>query len=131
MKRDNGKSAVLEQLLKTPIIEVACSKAGVGKTSFYQWKKDDPEFAAAVEEAMKQGYEFISDIAESQLIGLIKRGNFSAVAYWLKHHRASYASKVELTGSLTVREELTEEESAILRQAFEHVIGTSSTKSQE
>jgi hypothetical protein len=124
MKRDTGKAAVLEQLLKTPIVEVACSKAGIGKTSFYEWKKSDPEFASAVEEAMKEGYEFVSDIAESQLISLIKKGNFSAVAYWLKHHRESYTTKVEMNGTLTVREELTEEESEILRQAFEHVIGT-------
>lgn len=124
MKKDKGKSAVLEQLLKTPIVEVACSKAGIGKTSFYEWKKVDPEFAAAVEEAMKQGVNFISDIAESQLISLIKRGNFSAVAYWLKHNRNErYGEKLQIGGSIGIREELTEEEFELIERAAKHING--------
>ncbi len=129
MSEKPSKAAVLEQLLKTPIVQVACAKAEVGRTTFYRWMRKDPKFAEAADEALRGGREFISDVAESQLISLIKKGNFSAVAYWLKHHRATYASKVELTGTLTVREELTEEESETLRQAFEHVIGTTPRES--
>ncbi len=123
MKMDTGKMSVLEQLIKTPIIEVACNKSGIGRTTFYRWKKEDKEFAEAVNEAMKEGYEFVSDIAESQLIQLIKQGSFSAVAYWLKHHRREYTAKVELSGSLSVREQLTDEEQAIIKEALSNVIG--------
>lgn len=124
MKKDTGKKAVLEQLIKTPIVEVACSKAGIGKTSFYQWKNDDPEFAKAVNEAMKVGIDFISDVAESQLISLIKKGNFSAVAYWLKHNRNErYGEKIQLSGSVAIREELTEEEFELIERAIEHING--------
>jgi hypothetical protein len=124
MKKDTGKKAVLEQLIKTPIVEVACSKAGIGKTSFYQWKNDDPEFAKAVNEAMKVGIDFISDVAESQLITLIKKGNFSAVAYWLKHNRNErYGEKLKINGTVEVREELTEEEFNLIERATRHING--------
>lgn len=124
MKREKGKKAVLEQLIKTPIVEVACSKAGIGKTSFYEWKNTDPEFAKAVEEAMATGIEFISDIAESQLISLIKKGDFKAVAYWLKHNRNErYGDKVQLSGTVGIREELTEEEFRLIEKATRHING--------
>lgn len=124
MKRDIGKKAVLEQLLKTPIVEVACSKAGIGKTSFYEWKNADAEFAKAVNEAMKIGIDFISDIAESQLVNLIKKGNFSAVAYWLKHNRNErYGEKLKISGTVEVREELTEEEFELIDLAVKHING--------
>lgn len=124
MKKDSGKKAVLEQLIKTPIVEVACSKAGIGKTSFYQWKNDDVEFAKAVNEAMKVGIDFISDIAESQLINLIKKGDFKAVAYWLKYNRNErYGEKLKISGTIEVREELTEEEFELIERATEHING--------
>jgi len=124
MKRDTGKKAVLEQLLKTPIVEVACSKAGIGKTSFYEWKNTDPEFAKAVNEAMKVGIDFISDIAESQLINLIKKGDFKAVAYWLRHNRNErYGEKLKISGTVGVREELTEEEFELIELAVKHING--------
>lgn len=124
MKKESGKKAVLEQLLKTPIVEVACSKAGIGKTSFYEWKNSDPEFAKAVNEAMKVGIDFISDIAESQLIALIKKGNFNAVAHWLKHNRSErYGEKLQLGGTVGIREELTEEEYELIKTATEHING--------
>ena len=124
MKKDSGKKAVLEQLIKTPIVEVACSKAGICKTSFYQWKNDDVEFAKAVNEAMKVGIDFISDIAESQLINLIKKGDFKAVAYWLKYNRNErYGEKLKISGTIEVREELTEEEFELIERATEHING--------
>jgi len=125
MKKHKGKSAVLEQLLKTPVIEVACSKSGIGRTTLYRWKQEDPEFAKAVEEATREGYEFISDVAESQLVNLIKKGNFSAVAYWLKHNRTErYGEKIQLSGEVSIREELTDEELNLIRQALTNIIGT-------
>jgi hypothetical protein len=125
MRRDEGKKAFLEHLIKTPIIQVACTKANIGRTTVYRWRKEDTEFAFAMDATLQEGYEFVSDIAESQLISLIKKGNFNAVAYWLKHNRNRYGTKVELSGSIDVREELTEEELAIVRQAISHVIGLS------
>mgnify|MGYP001596939324 CR=1 FL=1 len=124
MKRETGKKAVLEQLIKTPIVEVACSKAGIGKTSFYEWKNADLEFAKAVNEAMKVGIDFISDIAESQLINLIKKGDFRSVAYWLKHNRNErYGEKIQLSGSVELREELTDEEFELIERATKHING--------
>ena len=43
-KTEKIKELVLDQLRKSPIVEAACQKAGITRTTFYRWKKDDPDF---------------------------------------------------------------------------------------
>lgn len=120
MKSDKDKKDIIEQLHKLPIIEIACSKAGVSRMTFYRWKKQDTEFAKEVDEAMAMGKSLISDVAESQLIAAIKKGDMRGIIFWLKHNREEYKTKVELSGTLLqIREELTDDEVEILRQALE------------
>ena len=136
MKPDKDKKAILEQLHKLPIIEIACSKTGVSRMTFYRWKKQDTEFAKEVDEAMAMGKSLISDVAESQLIAAIKKGDMRGIIFWLKHNREEYKAKVELSGTLLqIREELTDDEVEVLRQALElagfedtHLVEQSSTK---
>lgn len=120
MKSDKEKQAIIDQLHKLPIIEIACSKSGVSRMTFYRWKKQDTEFAKQVDDAMAMGKSLISDVAESQLISAIKKGDMRGIIFWLKHNREEYKTKVELSGTLLqIREELTDEEVEILRQALE------------
>src|SRR5579864_6532164 len=107
MKSDKDKKTIIEQLHKLPIIEIACSKAGVSRMTFYRWKKQDSEFAKEVDEAMSLGKSLISDVAESQLIAAIKKGDMRGIIFWLKHNREEYKTKVELSGTLLqIREDL-------------------------
>ena len=39
------KKAIIEQLKKTPIIQVTCEKLGVSRATFYRWKKNDDKFS--------------------------------------------------------------------------------------
>lgn len=120
MKTNKEKKAIVEQLHKLPIIEIACSKAGVSRMTFYRWKKQDVDFAKEVDEAMALGKSLISDVAESQLIAAIKKGDMRGIIFWLKHNREEYKTKVELSGTLRqIREELTDDEVEMLRQALE------------
>jgi hypothetical protein len=43
-----------------------------------------------VEEALDKGYDYIADLAESQLINLIKKEDRSAIIFFLKTHRKRY-----------------------------------------
>jgi len=70
------QKVVLEQLRKIPIVQIACERANIGRTTFYRWRKDDPKFKRAAEEAMQDGVDMINDLSESQLIALIKEKNF-------------------------------------------------------
>lgn len=118
MKRNRLESVFLEQLRKTPIVQVVCEKIGVVRSTVYRWKKD-PKFAKAFEEALAEGEAFITDISESQLISLIKDKNFPAIQMWLKNHHPKYGDKVELSANVTLTdEELTPEQKALVRRAL-------------
>ena len=80
-KTEQHKKAVLEALQKSlGVVTSACKKAGVGRTQFYQWLKDDPEFKKKVDDVENVALDF----AESQLHKQIADGNTSATIFYLK-----------------------------------------------
>lgn len=89
-RQEKQKKAVLEQLEKIPIIQIACERAGIGRASFYRWKNDDQNFTETAENSMSIGEQLINDMSESQLISLIKDKNGGAIKYWLEHHHLKY-----------------------------------------
>ena len=119
-KNSRTKELILDQIRKVPIIELACQKAEVSRMTLLRWKKDDPKFAKDIDEAMNMGKSLISDVAEANLINAIKQGNMRGIIFWLTHQKDEYRNKIELSGSMThIREELTDDEVEILRQALE------------
>lgn len=80
------KVAVIEQLKKIPIVQVSCAKAGVGRSSYYRWREEDPNFAKDADAAIKEGKVLISELATSKLISNIEDKNMTAIIFWLKHH---------------------------------------------
>ena len=119
MKNNNDKQLLIEQLKKTPIIQVACEKTGIGRATFYRWKNEDSEFSQAIETSIGEGVSLINEMAESQLISAIKDKNFSAIAYWLNHRHPAYANKIEVTTKLKHNdEELTPEQETIVMKAL-------------
>lgn len=62
---DNKKRLMLEKLEEaTGIISTACLNANIGRSTFYDWKRDDKDFEAAVEEINDATIDFV----ESKLI---------------------------------------------------------------
>lgn len=121
VRQDKFRMALLAQLERTPIIELACDKADISRTTFYRWLHESKAFAKDVEKSLVTGREFINDLAESQVISLIRQGEIKAVRLWLTHNSARYANKLELTGTVTTKEEpLTKMEKVLLRKAFKH-----------
>jgi hypothetical protein len=89
-KQARAKARILEQLEKIPIIELACKKAGIPRSTYYRWVNEDPKFKDDVEEAQNRGYLSINDVAESKLIQKINDGEYKAVIYWLESNHKRY-----------------------------------------
>ena len=117
-KNDKAKAELLEQLRKTPIIQIACEKLGINRTTLYRWRAENKEFAKAVDEALLEGRLLVNDLAESQLIGAVKDRNITAILAWLKHNHPTYRTRIELEGSVRVIEELSPEQAEQVRHAL-------------
>lgn len=87
------KSDVLDQLKTTPIVQVSCQKTGVSRATYYRWRNEDLDFREKSDLAMKEGVAFINDMAESQLLTLIKEKHPTSVYYWLNHRHPEYSDK--------------------------------------
>jgi len=112
------RQALLEQLERTPIIELACDKVGVSRTTFYRWIHTNKDFAKTVEKSLVTGREFVNDLAESQMLSLIKQADIKAIRLWLTHNSARYANKLELSGTVVTNPELSTEQKRIIRRAL-------------
>jgi len=114
------KEMILEQLEKTPIVQLACTKIGIGRATYYRWRKADSIFLKRADKALRQGKLFVNDMAESQLLSSIKDRNMTAIIFWLKNNHPDYKQKVEI--STTKREggkDLTDKQKEIIAQALE------------
>lgn len=109
---------VLEQLRKMPIVQIACERSNIGRSTYYRWRRADAKFKKATDEAMQDGEEMINDLSESQLITLIKEKNFPAIQLWLRQHHPKYRNKVEVTTRTEEDEQLTPEEAKLVRNAL-------------
>lgn len=111
------KKDLIEQLKITPVIEVACKKIGIGRATFYRWRKSDPSFADKAEVALNEGSQVINDMAESQLITAIKDGNLTGIIFWLKNHHKQYSPKLEITAKTQILP-LTEEQKKLIQKSL-------------
>lgn len=118
IKQSKKKELILENLRKAPIAQLACERAGVGRATFYRWRKEDKMFAEAVEEALASGASIINDLAESKLIAAIKEGNLTGIIYWLKHRHPAYATRVELSMQRSPKDELTPEQQKMVAHSL-------------
>jgi len=118
MKKDKIKDSIIVALKEMPIVQVACKKVGVGRTTYYRWR-ENKKFAKEADTAIAEGEAFITDMSESQLISLIRDRNFQALHLWLKNHHPKYGDKVEVTGHLNMKEEpLTPEQEELVKKAL-------------
>lgn len=117
-KNEQNKKMLLEQLKKTPIIQIACDKLNISRATLYRWKSEDKEFGKAVDEAVSEGRSLINDVAESQLIGAVKDRSLPAIMYWLKHHHKDYKTRVEIEGAIETIHGLSAEQQNLVEQAL-------------
>ena len=113
------KQALLEQMKRTPTLEQACQKVGVSRMTVNRWRTKSKRFDGEVEAALREGREFVSDVAETQMFNLIGQGKQEMIKYFLSHNNARYANKLELSGTIATKDEpLTVEQKKLIREAM-------------
>src|SRR5262245_14342565 len=118
VRQEKQKQALVEQLRRLPIKQVAYEKVGITRMTASRWRKANKKFAYDMDAAMEEGREFINDLAESQVITLIRQGEIKAVRLWLQHNNSRYANKLELSGTVETQEvPMTKAEKAARLQA--------------
>lgn len=120
MKKNNDqtKELFIEQLKKTPIVQVCCEKLNVSRATFYRMKASDRKFSQQADNALTEGRKLVNDIAESKLMAAIQNGNLSSIMYWLRFNHPLYGNKIEISGSITTSNELTSEQLKDIKKAL-------------
>lgn len=118
MDTKKSKNEVLKHLVSTPVVQVACKKAGVSRATYYRWCKSDKNFKKQAEEALREGIGLINDLAESKLITNINEQNMTAIIYWLKNHHPDYKEKLEISAK-SDNVSLSKEQREIIQKAVE------------
>lgn len=93
-KTEKLKLKILDQLRLFPNVQLACERIGIGRSTYYDWRKNDTKFKEATDKAVEFGNWFINDLAESKLIQNIKDGDNTAIIFWLKKHHPRYYDEV-------------------------------------
>jgi hypothetical protein len=83
MWNKNEKLRLIEELKQTPIIGIACKKAGISRASYHRWRDEDPWFREQSTSALREGRGPINDRAESVIIKNVNRENISVTKWWL------------------------------------------------
>lgn len=118
-RQNRLKEAFLEQLTRTPTIEQSCQKAGVSRSTVGRWRRANKKFDAQVEEALREGRAFMSDVAETQLFSLVGEKKFEAIRFYLSTHNARYSNKLELSGTVATKNApLTPDQKKLIRDAL-------------
>jgi len=113
------KELLIEGLRAHGVVELACQKAEIGRSTYYRFRQQDPEFAQKADEALHEGTLLMNDMAESYLLSAIRNKNMSGITLWLRTHHPAYSSKLEITGSIKhIREELTPEEQKVVEESL-------------
>lgn len=113
-KFDNNKKRLLEMLLKSKgIISTACESANLDRQTFYNYKRDDPDFAKAVEDIEESCIDFVESKLLEKINGwenavLTKEGyvaydqppSDTAIIFYLKTKgkKRGYVERQEITG---------------------------------
>lgn len=119
MKKDRTKDLFLGQLRKIPIVQVACEKVDISRNTIYRWRKEDPKFAKAMDEALTDGEAVVNDMSESQLLSKIKNGEWPPIAFWLRKRHPKFKDRLEINGTFQgPQEELSPEQEAVVREAL-------------
>ncbi len=132
VRMTSQKEAFLEQLRKTPIIQIAADKAKVGRTTIYRWRGEDAVFAEEMDRAMEEGRHLVNDVAEAQVLSAIRAGDPALTTFWLKHHHPSYSNKLEIAATIKKEApELTPEQLALIEAALSRAVLPDITKNSE
>lgn len=100
-KQKQLKENFLEALKKSGgVVTPASNAVGISRQTYYNWRQEDPEFAAACDETL----ELALDLAESALLRNIQAGDTKAIKFFLicKGKSRGYDMRQEIDLNATV-----------------------------
>ena len=83
---------LVKELEKNYLLQRACSKVGLTRSTVYRWMQEDPTFAAELRAAQGIGRRYMSDYVESKLLKNVEDQNQRAIEFWLKSNNEHYRS---------------------------------------
>lgn len=92
----------LDKLRQGYSISAACKAEHIGRRSYYDWRKDDPEFAAMADTAIEEGTDHLEDVARKRAVAP-KDGSDTLLIFLLKARRPNtYRERadVNVTGNV-------------------------------
>lgn len=103
MDTEKRKEGFLEHFEKNAAnISQTCKKVGISRQCFYDWRDDDDDFRAAIEEIQ----ESLLDFTESKLMQKISEGSETCIIFMLKTRgkKRGYVEKqeVEMSGNIVI-----------------------------
>ena len=91
---DNARETFLKALAETGVVGIAAKAAGIHRTTAYQWKNEDPTFAALWQAALDDAI----DLVENAAFVRAKDRSDRLVSLILKSHRRdTYGDKLDVT----------------------------------
>lgn len=117
-RQQKEKTLMVENLKKTPIVQLACEKSGIGRTTYYRWLKEDQDFSERAYEALNSGIDVMNDYAESQLLSAIKDKNLTAIIFWLKSRHKAFSPRLEVTAKQKDEDVITPEVQEEIKRAI-------------
>ena len=97
-RMEKGKEEVLQQLNNNSgIVASACKAAGISRYTFYEWCKNDPEFAEKDEDIKK----LQKDFCEALILKKMKEGDTTMIIFYAKTKMKDrgYIERQEFTGA--------------------------------
>jgi len=92
MRIQKQQAKILECLAESGNVSYACKRVGISRETYYRWRDVD-EFAVASDEAIRDGKEFVNDLAHTKLMQSIQEGYFPAVKFQLVNCHDDYHPK--------------------------------------
>lgn len=99
------KSKLLEALTASlGNISEATQALGINRRTYYDWIKDDPDFAQQVDHLAEAQIDFV----ESQLFSRVRDGDTTAIIFYLKTKgkKRGYSEKLEIEAKISPFERL-------------------------
>jgi hypothetical protein len=74
------------KLAKGYSVTAACQAERIGRTAYYKWRKDDPDFAVRADEAIEAGTDLLEDVARKRATAATN-GSDTLLMFLLKGRR--------------------------------------------
>jgi hypothetical protein len=117
MKKNKFQDQFLAELVKVPIVQVACEKTGLSRNSVYRWRKEDKEFLKKMDDALCRRRCSCKRYERKPVAHAHQGKELSAISFWLRHRNDNYKNKLEIT-TKEDGEELTPSQAKIVKQAL-------------